>query len=345
MPIDKPTRWDVSKIFPGLESEEFQSAVKESEQRISQLKTFFQENLLPLKADCSDRQLNRKLGEYIEMLNETITLQGKITNYLYAFISTDSYNKQAQKLLSEFELITIETKKQEVVFKDWLKQFADRIDNVIGLGGVTAAHGFNLRETIEQSRFQMKPSEEILAAELDLSGATAWEKLQGTITSQLSVDFELDGKIERLPAPALINLRSHPQEDVRKRAYEAELNAWKSVEEPLSAALNGIKGAVITLNRHRGRQDALHSAIEAARIDRDSLEVMLSAMHDSLPMFREYFKSKAKRLGHEKLAWWNLFAPVGKTETHFSFPEARQFIIENFMKFDKELADFAEQCI
>ena len=341
MPIDKPTRWDVSNIFPGLESVEFQSAVKESEQRISQLKTFFQENLLPLNADCSDRQLNRKLGEYIEMLNETITLQGKITNYLYAFISTDSYNKLAQKLLSEFELITIETKKQEVIFKDWLKQFSDRIDNVIGLGGVTAAHAFNLRETIEQSRFQMKTSEEILAAELNLSGATAWEKLQGTITSQLSVDFELDGKAERLPAPALINLRSHPQEDVRKRAYEAELNAWKSVEEPLSAALNGIKGAVITLNRHRGRQDALHSAIEAARIDRDSLEVMLSAMHDSLPMFREYFKAKAKRLGHEKLAWWNLFAPVGKTETHFSFPEARQFIIENFMKFDKELADFA----
>ena len=100
---------------------------------------------------------------------------------------------------------------------------------------------------------------------------------------------------------------------------------------------------MITLNRHRGRQDAIHSAIDAARIDRDTLEVMLSAMQDSFPMFREYFKSKAKRLGYEKLAWWNLFAPVGRTETHFSFPEARQFIIENFMKFDKDLADFAER--
>ena len=342
MKNDKPTRWDVSNIFPGLESPEFKSAVKETETLIKELTGNFQVNLAPLTDQCNEQQLNKLLGNYLELLNKTITLQGKISNYLYSFISTDSYNKLAQKSLSEFEQLTIETRKHEVVFKSWLKQFSDRIDSVINLGGNAAAHAFYLKETIDQSRYLMSTAEESLAAELNLSGATAWEKLQGTITSQLSVNFELDGKIEKLPAPALINLRSHPNEDVRKRAYQAEITAWKNVEEPLAAALNGIKGAVITLNRHRGRQDAMHSAIEAARIDRETLEVMLSAMHDSFPMFREYFKSKAKRLGHEKLAWWNLFAPVGKSETHFSFSEARQFIVANFSKFDQELANFAD---
>ena len=63
----------------------------------------------------------------------------------------------------------------------------------------------------------MSPKEEALASELGLSGANAWGKLQGTVTSQLSVDFELDGKVQKLPMPALINLRSHPDEDTRKR--------------------------------------------------------------------------------------------------------------------------------
>jgi pepF/M3 family oligoendopeptidase len=343
MANDNPTRWDVSNVFPGLESPEFKSAVKETEIRIKELSSNFETYLAPLSNHCDNQLLNTVLGNYLENLNTTITLQGKISNYLYAFISTDSYNKLAQKLLSEFELLTIETRKQEVVFKSWLKQFSNQIDSVINLGGNSAAHAFYLKETIDQSRFMMSTAEEALAAELNLSGATAWEKLQGTITSQLSVNFELNGEIVKLPAPALINLRSHPQEDVRKRAYQAELVAWKTVEEPLAAALNGIKGSVNTLNRHRGRQDAMHSAIEAARIDRETLEVMLSAMHDSFPMFRDYFKSKANRLGHKKLAWWNLFAPVGKSETHFTFNEARQFIVENFQKFDQELAEFADQ--
>jgi len=81
----------------------------------------------------------------------------------------------------------------------------------------------------------------MLAAELSLSGSTAWTKLQGTITSQYSVPFELDGKIQKLPLPALINLRSHPDADVRRRGYEAENQAWNTLKEPLAAAMNGSK--------------------------------------------------------------------------------------------------------
>lgn len=64
----------------------------------------------------------------------------------------------------------------------------------------------------------MSEAEEGLAAELLVSGAGAWGKLQGTVTSQMSVPFELDGQIRQLPMPALINMRSHPSEDVRRRA-------------------------------------------------------------------------------------------------------------------------------
>jgi pepF/M3 family oligoendopeptidase len=98
---------------------------------------------------------------------------------------------------------------------------------------------------------------------------------------------------------------------------------------------------VITLNKKRGRKDAVESALDMARIDRETLEAMLSAMQDSFPMFRRYFQAKAKRLGQEKLPWWNLFAPVGQSDTKFSFLEAREFILDHFTKFSPDLADFA----
>ena len=142
----------------------------------------------------------------------------------------------------------------------------------------------------------MSEPEEMLAAELTLSGGNAWGKLQGTVTSQINLDFELDGKVQKMPITAIINLRSHPVEDVRRRAYEAENKVWETVKEPLAAAMNGIKGEVNTLNHHRGRTDAVHSAIDAARIDRPTLEAMLEAMKDSFPMFRRYFKAKANAL-------------------------------------------------
>ena len=156
------------------------------------------------------------------------------------------------------------------------------------------------------------------------------------------MDFELDGQSQKLPMPALINLRSHPDEETRHRAYDAENIAWESVRETLAACLNGVKGEAVTLNMRRGREDALHSALDAARIDRPTLEAMLSAMEASFPMFRKYFNHKAKLLGKEKLAWWDLFAPVGKAGKVYSFEEACDFIVANFEKFSPELSAFAQ---
>jgi pepF/M3 family oligoendopeptidase len=187
----------------------------------------------------------------------------------------------------------------------------------------------------------MSEAEEALAGELGLSGASAWTKLQETITSQLTVDFELGGQVRKMPMPALINLHSHPDEAVRRRAHEAEMRAWETVREPLVACMNGIKGVNNTLNRRRGRTDALHPAIDRARIDRPTLEAMLAAMQDSLPVFRKYFKAKARRIGKDRLAWWDLFAPVGKAEKLYDWQEARDFVVTHFGQFSSDLAAFA----
>jgi pepF/M3 family oligoendopeptidase len=141
--------------------------------------------------------------------------------------------------------------------------------------------------------------------------------------------------------PALINLRAHADEGTRRRAYEAENKAWEGVKETLAACLNGVKGETNTLFKKRGRKDALHFAIDSARINRKTLDAMLGAMKDSFPMFRRYFQAKAKKLGKDKLAWWDLFAPVGNANKVYSFEEARDFILENFGKFSPELRDMA----
>jgi len=107
--------------------------------------------------------------------------------------------------------------------------------------------------------------------------------------------------------------------------------------------MNGVKGEVITLNKRRGREDALHSALDAARIDRKTLEAMLEAMQDSFPMFRKYFHHKAKLVGKDKLAWWDLFAPVGSAGKTITYKEARDFILKNFANFSPELAAFAKR--
>jgi oligoendopeptidase F len=48
-------------------------------------------------------------------------------------------------------------------------------------------------------------------------------------------------------------------------------------------------------------------------------------------------------LGKERMAWWDIFAPVGTVDKQYSWEEARSFIVENFGSFSPDLAAFAER--
>jgi len=337
------SRWDMTNVYPSLESKEFKSATKKYKSMLDEMEVFYKK---ASKADSKTdpKKLGKLLGESVDRFNAIFELSNTILPYIESFVTTDSHNKVAMRALSEFEQMSVQASILNTKFQAWIGSLGKAaVKKAAKTNASAKAHEFTLNESVEQSKYMMSEAEEILAAEMTLSGGNAFDKLQGTVTSQLSVDFELGGKTEKLPMPALINLRSHPDEPTRRRGYEAENIAWTGVQEILAACMNGVKGEALTLNKKRGREDAIHASIDNSRMDRATLNAMLGAMKDSFPMFRKYFKHKAKLLGKEKLAWWDISAPMGKTDKVYSFEEARDFIVGNFNQFSPELGAFAQR--
>ncbi len=341
--MSTPPRWDLTPIYPSLESKQFKSDFNKFKKQLAELETYFEKVVSKANAKTPAKKLGTILGEVVDRFNAIYALSGTLGPYISFHTSTDSRDKLANRLESEFDQAAVPLRKLGVQFRAWLGKIAPALKKAIAANKSAQAHAFNLKEAAEQSKYLMSQPEENLAAELTLSGGRAWGKLEGVVVSQLSVDFELDGQTQKLPMPALINLRTHADESVRRRAYEVENKAWDSVREPLAACLNGVKGEVNVLNKRRKRDDALHSALDQARIDRPTLNAMMAAMKDSFPLFRKYFQHKAKLLGKDKLAWWDLYAPVGAAGKPLAFEDARGFILANFTNFSPELTAFAKR--
>ena len=336
-------RWDMTNVYPSLESKEFKSAIKKYKSLLDEMEAFFKKaNKADSKTD--PKKLGKLLGESVDRFNALFTLSSTLGSFIYSYVTTDSRNKDAMRALSEFEQMSVQMSILNTKFQAWIGKLGKAaVKKAAKTNASAKAHEFTLNESVDQSKYMMSEAEEVLAAELTLSGGNAFGKLQGTLTSQLSVDFELDGKTQKLPMPALINLRSHPDEPTRRRGYEAENIAWEAVKETLAACMNGVKGETLTLDKKRGREDAVHASIDFARMDRATLNAMLGAMKDSFPMFQKYFKHKAKLIGKKKLAWWDISAPMGKTDKVYSYEEARDFIVSNFNQFSPELGAFAQR--
>ena len=335
-------KWDLSNIYLGLDDPKLLADMAKVGEDTSALSALFENELLPLSGQEPKPEVpSEKLSRMVDLVNEIQTLSSTIGSYLHALTSTDSYNKAAEQLSSKFQISLLPLQNVIVRMSVWLGKISDQLPAALTVPGSAHDHAFTIKEQAHQSQYLMSEAEEELANELSLSGGSAFGDLQGTLTSQKEVEFELDGKLEKLPLPALINLRSHPDADVRERAYKVEQATFEEMKEALAACLNGVKGEVNTLDRKRGREDSLHSSIDAARIDRQTLDAMMGAIQDSLPMFRDYHQAKAKHLGMEKLPWWSLFAPVGSVDKTYTFEEARDIVLTNFATFSPELAEFA----
>jgi pepF/M3 family oligoendopeptidase len=343
MALEKLPHWDLGNVYPGLDSKQLADDTAGFAALLDRIELFYSEKLAPSTLATPIAELARQMDGAVDLFNQAFLTGTTLQVYIDSFVSTDSYNATAARKMSELEKLQVHLKQQWTQFQGWVGRIAKVLPAALEKAGSARAHAFILTEAAQQSRFLMTGPEEMLAAELSLSGANAWAKLQRTVTSQITVDFELDGVQRKLPMPALINLRTHPDESVRRRAYETETREWEKVKEPLAACMNGVKGSAVSLNTRRGRADCLHEAIDQARIDRATLEALLGAMRDALPLFHRYFARKAARLGKKQLAWRDIFAPTGRAGSVFTWERTRAFILENFDAFSPRLRSFAER--
>lgn len=328
-------RWNTDSLFPSLDSAEFAAAFDEVVGSVGRLQTTFDE--LDIRAGGGTADARSSLERALNEMNAALDQLREVGAYIQAYVTTDSKNTLAQARQSELSTRTVALGQLSTRFQAWVGGLEGQLDAILNESELARAHAYALDKAAALARHQMTPQEEELASLLNLSGGSAWSKLHGNVTSGLLVEF----RGEQLPMSAIRNLASDPDARVREEAYRAELAAWETVEVPLAAALNGIKGQGNVLNGRRGWQDSVAPTLLQNSIDRDTLAAMQDAVVASLPDFRRYFLAKAKLLGKERLPFYDLFAPVGKSTQSWSYEGAQDFIETQFRGYSDRLGDFA----
>jgi pepF/M3 family oligoendopeptidase len=276
----------------------------------------------------------------VNTLNHVQEQARTVRAYIHSFVSTEAQNDMAQARNSELQMRFVELDKLGSRLVAWIGSLD--VDALLERSSVARDHEFFVRRAQEAAKHQMEEAEEDLASSLGPSARRAWGKLHGDITSRVMVDVDMpDGSSQRLPMAAMTGLAQDADAAVREAGYRAALATWPSVEVPLAAALNSIKGWENELNGRRGWPDSIEPALFANTVDRTTLEAMQQACIESFPDFARYHRAKARLLGKAKLAWWDLLAPVGAERSKWDWDETASFVVEQFQTFSDPLAGLA----
>ena len=135
--------------------------------------------------------------------------------------------------MGKIRLALQDTVAGDVAFTKFLKELD--LDALALESDVIKSHLFILKENQSKALHMLSDNEEILASKLQMVGSSGWSQLQGNLTSNLLIDVK--GYGENLPLPAVRNMAYSNDANLRKAAYEAEIDAYKRVEDAVAMAV------------------------------------------------------------------------------------------------------------
>ncbi len=323
--------WDLSVLYDGFNDEKFLSDMKELDRLI--------EETIAFGKRAADMPAKELLLGYVENETALSELSNKLFTYANLRYCANTADSEAASMMGVLMGKLSATAASSAAFNKAIAQVSD-IESLINSDPKLLEHSYKLLTIVKNSKYLLTDEEEALFAEMDISGAVAWADLQSALTSSLKVAY----RGEEITLSAVRNLAYDPDPAVRREAYEAELAAYPQIDTATAFSLNSIKLQVINEAARRGYDSPLHKALNNSAMKRETLDALLSAMKEYMPAFRKYLRAKAKALGHEGgLPWYDLFAPLGKSDKKYTAEEARDYLLSIFGKVDSDIHNLVKE--
>lgn len=338
-------RWSVADVHQSFDARSFTDAMESAGAGVTRLEALFEEHnvraITPRPVQPADGEA---ADSVISTFNNVVEAQEILGAYIYATVSTDSRNERAQGLLSEMETLDARVSPLLARLADWVAALGT--EQLAIVSTEARDHLGPLERLQARAEHQMSEVEEGLYSELGTTGSSAWGRLQGDLTSQLSTEVHLPTGTKTMPMAAVRGLSTDSDLNVRKAAYEAEMRAWPTIAVACAAAMNSIKGEANAVNRRRKWKQPLDASLYSNNVSLETFNAMQSAVHASLPDFRRWMRVKAKLVGDTNgLSWWNLSAPLSISPGPISWDQGISLVKGAFASYSDRLSHLVDRSI
>ena len=325
------TEWNLSIMYSGLDD----PALQEDMNKLVEANQAFKA-AVEKASTLEDKEKAELILSEMEKYNKILF---KIFDFLQLRQACNTEDGQNMALINKVMNIYNEGAEYAVAADRILASIED-VDALAKESELIKEYTFLIKETKKRCSHLLSNEVEAMISAMDMTGGGAWGDLQSYLTSTVKVDY--DGK--QITLSEVRNLAYSSDAKVRKDAYDAELKCYEKIADSVAFSLNNIKNQVTMLSGKKGYESPLAMTLENSRMSRQTLDAMMEAVEEYLPVFRKYLRKKGELLGYNNgLPWFELFAPLGKSDKEYSLEEARNYLIECFNNLTPDMADMMKE--
>ncbi len=320
------SRWDLSALIDGEEAAGVERGLDEAERRASDLA----ETLAGRVAELDAAGLTRAMRE----LSAIRELTGRVSSYAELRLSTDTTDPAAGALAQRVQERTGEIDSRLLFFElEWIALEDRRVDTLLAEAGEELAFAArHLRRLRVQRPHRLSAAQEAVLADTAVPRRGAWLRLFNELSAGVEVD--IDGQL--LSVEAATSRLADPDRSVRRTAAEALAVALTPSLRTKAYIFNTLMHEKAVEDRLRSYPHWLASRNLENEASDESVTALIEAIRGRFDIPRRWYRLKARLLHLERLADYDLMAPLLSEETHVSFAEARTLVVDTYGEFSAQ---------
>jgi oligoendopeptidase F len=324
-------RWDLSDLYPALDSESFDKDKKHVEELVDQFRDTFRGRIAELTA--------AELKQALELEAEIQDLAMKLFAFVYLSWTTNTTDPEWGKALAAMNEFASEMNQQLVFFGvEWLSVDDDKANELINSDELEK-YRYHLQESRKRKPYILSEDEEKILSAKSTTGNSAWNRFFDETLGKAT--FQLDG--EELSEQEALSKLHEPDRELRKRAAESLTKTFGELSHPLTFIFNTILLDKATNDKLRGYPDWITSRNLSNQIEQETVDTLISTVTESYPLVQRYYKLKKELLGYEELFDYDRYAPILDSQEQISWDEAKSAVVESYTEFHPRMGEIVEK--
>lgn len=201
-----------------------------------------------------------------------------------------------------------------------------------------------LERIMRKVPYLLSETEERLVILKDKNGINAWQMLQGDWLSTRTFEIEIEGEEKTLPYGKIVGLYQSPDRDLRKRANQIVYEDLGKDEIVWASAIRAVCEDHLQMCKLRKYPTPMTQSLIANDIDQKTIDSLMNVIERNVGLYQRYLKVKAKLMGVDKLANYDLVAPLPDApEMDYTWRTARKEVVDAYMDFDEQIAGWVDE--
>ena len=319
MPADRQAdRWDLTALYQNDAA--FDADAKKLSSQLQQL------GACKGQLKASSARLKSCLDLYADARKRVNTL----TTYAAQYYDQDTGDSKGNQLNQRAALLGNEfTQASTFLQPEILALGAKKIDAMLAKDKGLQLYRFQLSNMLRSAPHTLDAAGEQLVAQFGLatsSAASVYRTLANAEIPWPTVKLS-DGTQVRLDQAAYTKYRGDDKRADRKLVFDAFFGKWKEYERTFGETLYGQLKTDAAYAKVRRYADSQSAALDADHLPPAVYQTLIAQTNANLPTLHRYFKLRARMLGVKDLAYYDIYAPLLKSERSFPLADGKQMML------------------